>query len=128
MTALFEEQVVGPDERYRSALDNGRFELQHCGHCQRSIFYPRVLCPHCGDRELTWREADGRGVVYSTTVNRSRSGDANIVLVDLAEGVRMMARVDGVEPESVEIGMAVRAVIAKSEAGPLVVFEPDVNR
>ena len=50
-------------------------------------------------------------------------GDYNVALVDLAEGPRLMSRVDGVPPEQVRIGMAVQArVIDDPAQGKLLVF------
>jgi hypothetical protein len=79
------------------------------------VFYPRVLCPHCGSERLEWVAPSGRGTVYSTTIVRRKpadGGDYNVCLVDLAEGPRMLSRVAGVAPEEVRIGMAVKARIA----------------
>ena len=45
----------------------------------------------------------------------------NVVLVDLAEGARMMGRVDGVTPRELSIGMPVQARIGD---GGIVIFEP----
>jgi hypothetical protein len=36
----------------------------------------------------------------------------------------MMSRVDGIAPEAVKIGMAVRARVITEDEHPLVVFEP----
>jgi uncharacterized OB-fold protein len=65
--------------------------------------------------------------VYSTTVIRRRAesgGDYNVALIDLAEGVRLMSRVEGLPPADVKIGMAVRARIVQGKDGPLIVFVP----
>lgn len=105
----------GPEQQYFGKLDAGRFEIQKCGGCGKHVFYPRVLCPYCGGDRLDWVTPSGRGTVYSTTVVRRKAaegGDTNIVLVDLAEGVRLMSRVSGIAPEQVKIGMPVRARIA----------------
>jgi len=105
----------GPEKQYRDKLAAGRFEIQKCAGCGRHVFYPRVVCPHCGGDRLDWVAPSGRGTVYSTTVVRRRpadGGDYNIVLVDLAESVRLMSRVAGIAPEQVKIGMAVSARIA----------------
>lgn len=113
----------GPEQRYLDALATGRFEIQQCAACARHVFYPRVLCPHCGDSRLTWVAPSGRGTVYSTTVVRRRpadGGDYNVCLVDLAEGPRMMSRVVSVAPAEVKIGMAVRARVTEG----LVEFTP----
>jgi uncharacterized OB-fold protein len=47
----------------------------------------------------------------------------NVALIDLAEGPRMMSRVEGVEPAAVAIGMAVQARIIDQDGEPVVVFD-----
>lgn len=118
---------TGPERLYRTALAAGRFQIQHCTACGRHVFYPRVLCNHCGATALEWVAPSGRATVYSTTVIRRKAdagGDINIVLVDLEEGVRMMSRVEGLPPTEVRIGMAVTARITADAGQPLVVFVP----
>jgi uncharacterized OB-fold protein len=117
----------GPAKIYRDNLAAGRLELQICESCVRQVFPPNVLCPHCGAPRLRWATASGAGTVYSTTVVHERpeqGGERNIALIDLAEGARMMSRVEGVAPEAVRIGMRVKARIAATEGGPLLVFDP----
>ncbi len=117
----------GPEQAYFDALAAGRFMLQHCGACDRSVFYPRALCPHCGTTELNWREASGRGTVHATSVVRRRPEQGppyNVALIDLAEGPRMMSRVETIAPEDVRIGMPVTAMIDRSGEDPVVVFHP----
>ena len=118
----------GPAAIWRDNLAAGQLVLQVCTACgDRQIFPPRAICPHCGGTSLRWQAASGAGTVYSTTVVRDRpenGGDRNIALIDLAEGARLMSRVEGVPPERVAIGMAVKARIARTDAGPLVVFDP----
>ena len=107
---------AGPEKQYFDKLAAGRFEIQKCAGCGKHVFYPRVLCPHCGGDRLGWVAPSGRGTVYSTTIVRRRpadGGDYNVCLVDLAEGPRMMSRVAGLAPEQVRIGMPVRARIAE---------------
>jgi uncharacterized OB-fold protein len=50
----------------------------------------------------------------------------NVVVVDLAEGPRMMSRVDGIAPEDVKIGMPVQARVITEDGQALVVFHPVV--
>ena len=70
---------------------------------------------------FSWAVSAGRGVVYATTTVRRRGEEpADVSLVDLDEGFRMMSRVEGIAPEAVAIGMRVR-VRAGGEAP---VFEP----
>jgi len=104
--------MPGPEKIYQDKLAQGVFEIQRCTACNQHVFYPRVLCPHCGGDQLEWTAPSGRGAVYSTTVVRRKEadgGDYNVALIDLDEGPRMMSRVVGVQPSAVRIGMAVRA-------------------
>jgi len=88
-----------------------------------------MIEPATGNSDLEFVEASGHGIVYSTTVIRLRPPALpyNLALIDLAEGPRMMSRVEGIAPEEVEIGMKVRARIIIETNTPLVVFEPVPN-
>ena len=118
----------GPDAVFAAFLADGRFMLQQCDDCKKHVFYPRVLCSHCGSPKLTWQPASDQGTVYSTTVVRRKpeqGGDYNVALVDLSEGPRMMSRVDGLAPHEVMIGMDVRVkIIDEPGHGKLLVFMP----
>src|SRR5271170_337978 len=86
----------GPEQQYLAALARGQFQIQHCTDCGKYVFYPRVLCPHCGGAHLSWVRPSGLGTVYSVSIVRRKEGeggDYNVVLVDLEEGVRMLSRV-----------------------------------
>jgi len=118
---------AGPEKLYKDKLAAGSFEIQKCGGCGKHVFYPRVVCPHCGSDKLSWVAAAGAGVVYSTTIVRRKpdaGGDYNVALIDLAEGPRMMSRVVDVAPDGVKIGMKVKARIAGEGEAALVEFVP----
>lgn len=117
----------GTEAAYQAALDEGQFIIQQCNGCQRHIFYPRQICPHCGNWGLKWVESCGTGTIYSTTTVRRASdagGDLNVSLIDLDEGVRMMSRVEGIAPHQVRIGMRVVARVIDKDGRGLVTFEP----
>jgi len=118
--------MMHPEREYFEHLAAGRFMIQKSPSTSQCVFYPRMAAPGTGATDLAWIEASGRGTVYSTTVIRQKppAPNYNLALVDLAEGPRMMARVDGIAPEDVKIGMAVRAKIVRENDSPLVVFEP----
>lgn len=116
--------TVGAEATYQAALKQGRFLIQHCRDCEKHVFYPREICPHCGSLSLAWMQPAGTGTVYSTTTVRRKpdaGGDYDVSLVDLDEGVRMMSRVIGMAPSDVKIGMRVRAKVM--DGTDLVVFE-----
>lgn len=117
----------GPDAAYFAYLEAGDWRIQRCASCDTYIFQPRVMCPSCDGEDLDWVAPSGKGIVHSTTVIRRRpesGGDYNVCLVDLDEGVRMMSRVEGVEPSEVAIGMPVAARLAQQDGQTVVVFDP----
>lgn len=118
--------MIQPDKQYLEFLAQGRFMIQRSRATGRYIFYPRVAEPATGSTDLEWVEPSGSGTIYSVTIVRQKppAADYNVVLVDLAEGPRLMSRVDGVEAKSVRIGMAVKARVIRENDAPLLVFEP----
>lgn len=70
----------------------------------------------------------GKGVVYSTCVIRQPPKDGpsyNVALIDLDFGARLMARVEGANPEEVRIGDRVKARISGEGDTPVLVFDLD---
>jgi uncharacterized OB-fold protein len=113
-----------PLQDFERGLARGELRYQSCGRCSQAVFYPRVLCPHCGSPDLRWAASAGRGTVYSTTAIRRREETYNVALIDLDEGFRMMARVEGTPAEQVSIGWSVRARLTEGLAVGDLVFEP----
>ena len=114
-------KVLGPEAQFKAYLAEGRFMIQRSRSTGRHVFYPRVAAPGSGETDLEWVPASGEGTVYSITVNRTREGSYNIALVDLAEGPRLMSRIEGAE--TAPIGTRVKARIASIEGEPALVFD-----
>ncbi len=106
----------GDTKPFWDAAKEHRLMIQRCQDCQRTIFYPRSVCPHCMSDRIDWIQASGRGTIYSyTVVHRSPSAFKEdvpyvVALIDLAEGVRMMSNVVECAPADVRIGAAVEVV------------------
>jgi len=71
---------------------------QSCAACGTIQYFRRAFCAACGGAELAENCASGTGTVYATSlVCRAATPETrahvpyNIVLVDTAEGFRMMA-------------------------------------
>lgn len=125
MSASPESMSESPEKTYQALLAARQFRIQKCAACGRHVFHPKRICPYCRAIELDWIEPSGLGEVYSTTVVRRKiedGGDYNVALIDLDEGVRMMSRVDGIDPGNVRIGQRVRARLAEENGTPIVVF------
>ena len=74
---------------------------QCCGTCGRLQYFRRSFCIACGAPDPEEKRAGGEGTVYATSqVVRAATPETrahipyNIVLVDTAEGFRMMAHAD----------------------------------
>ena len=123
----FDFSVPGPEEIFQTGLEEGKFRIQKCGACDAHIFYPRALCNKCGSPNLETVVAAGVGTVYSTSVVRQRPEDGpdyNIAIVELAEGPRLLTRVEDIDPGEVSIGMDVAAFIGKIDDKKVVLFRP----
>ena len=116
------DRSKGPESEFQAFLHKGRFMIQRSRSTGSYVFYPRVAIPGMGEQDLEWVEASGDGTIYSITVTRAREGAYNVALIDLAEGPRLLSRVEGVE--SLPIGAAVRVRIAETADGLALVFDP----
>jgi uncharacterized OB-fold protein len=74
---------------------------QSCVACGKAQYFHRSFCAACGGSDLAEKRAGGAGTVYATSlVCRAATPEArahvpyNIVLIDTAEGFRMMAHGD----------------------------------
>lgn len=92
----------------------GELRIQRCGGCGSLRHPPGPMCPACGETKPEFVVASGRGEVYSYAVHHhppvpGRSLPFVVALVELAEGVRMLAELVDVPPESVRVGLPVTA-------------------
>ncbi len=111
---------LGPQAAYEAHLAAGRFMIQRAASTGEYVFWPKVTSPS-GATDLEWVAAKGTGTVHAITVNRARTGDYNVALIELDEGVRMMSTLP--EVETAEIGARVRARIEDAGEAPRVVFD-----
>ncbi len=110
--------VPDPDSRaYWQGLKDGRLLLQHCGDCGHVQLYQQAICRRCGSEALEHRAASGRGVVHSFSVVHRAPGPAfkqdtpyAVLLVELAEGPRMISSLVDADPMAVEFDMRVELV------------------
>ena len=125
--------VPTPDTAYFwEQACRGQLVLQRCRRCQAFQFYPRAVCHRCLGEELEWVPSAGTGHVYSFSVvhrppNPAYAPDVPYVvaIVELDEGVRMMANVVDCEPDRVYIGMRVAVTFERRGSVLLPQFRPD---
>lgn len=133
---------VDPDsEPYWDAAADGRLVVQHCGDCGERQLYPRIVCRHCGSRDLDIADHSGEGTLYSWTVchvSGQPGYDAEtpyvvaLVELDLPEpnpsgrAVRLTTHVDCPD-EDLAVGLPVAVDFAQVSEDPdihLPIFRP----
>jgi uncharacterized OB-fold protein len=110
---------VTPETRpYWEAAAAGRLLVKFCTACGQPHHYPRSICPLCGSDRTEWREASGRGTIYSYSIMRRVPVPYAIAYVTLEEGVTMMTNIVGCDLEAIRIGQPVRVVFTPTDGGP----------
>jgi uncharacterized OB-fold protein len=91
----------GDSKPYWEGVEQGELRIQLCSDCNKHIFYPRSICPHCFSDHVEWVTASGRGRIHSYTVVHQSYGPFAaqtpfvVAIIELEEGVRLMSRVVG---------------------------------
>jgi uncharacterized OB-fold protein len=101
-------------EFFWAGTARGELRIQRCGGCGELRHPPGPMCPSCGETKPEYVVAAGRGEVYSYVVHHhppvpGRTPPFVVALVELEEGVRMLAELVDVAPESVRVGLPVAA-------------------
>lgn len=120
-TSVAGDHALAP---YWEAAAAGRLLLKHCRACGKTHYYPRPLCPFCLSDATEWREACGRGTVYSWSVERRAKPPYAIAFVTLAEGPTLLTNLVDVDLDTLAIGQAVELVFETREGLPVPVFKP----
>src|SRR5262249_30062727 len=82
---------VTPDTQpFWDAAASGRLLVKRCLACNEHHHYPRPICPFCGSDRTEWRDASGRGTIYSYSVMRRAPGPYALAYVTPEEGATMM--------------------------------------
>lgn len=85
-----------------AAARDERLVVKYCEHCDQPVHLPRGICPECRRPTDIWREATGRGRLYSWTVVEHQVHPGHptpytSVLVELEDypSVRLLGAIDG---------------------------------
>lgn len=113
-------QPTSLTEPYWRAAHEGRLVVQGCRACGHRQFYPRPFCLHCESSEVDWQEVSGHGTIYTFTINH-RAPNAfmkarlpyAVAVIELDEGVKMIANILDADPADIAIGRRVRVTFEK---------------
>ena len=120
--------VPVPDEATQPFFDaaaQGKLLIKYCAACNRHLAPQSDYCDRCLTNEIAWKEASGRGTLYSFIIDHQAGhpGSAalspyNVIIVELEEGPRLTSNYLGPN-EDLEVGMALQ--VAFEAAGEVVV-------
>jgi uncharacterized OB-fold protein len=109
---------------FRDGVALGRLLVRVCDACGRGAFPPMPGCPHCGHEQGSVVESAGHGTLHSWTVCHVAFDPAFadqvpyvVGLVDLPEGARLIARVEGADHESLRDGLPLVAAFPRDTDG-----------
>lgn len=119
------QPIFSPDAQpYWDGLQAGQLRVQRCRGCGQLRHYPRPLCPACHSFEVEWVALAGGGTVHSWTRPHQSAlpGFADqvpftLVTVDMAEGLRVLGRLDEADGSALRPGAAVTMTIAPAPSG-----------
>ncbi|MEP1522624.1 Zn-ribbon domain-containing OB-fold protein [Ascidiaceihabitans sp.] len=113
MTEKPHPEIYPETQFYWDGAKAGQLLLNHCTSCDQSYFPPRPFCPNCGNRDVTVREASGKGRLYSYVISHLPAPGYEppyiVAVVELEEGTRMLTNLLDcpVDPSAIEVDMPV---------------------
>jgi uncharacterized OB-fold protein len=118
--------AVNPETKpFWDAAREGRFLVPFCAACRKAHWYPRAICPFCAGDKVEWREASGKGTIYTFSVMQRVKEPYAIAHVTLAEGPTMLTNIVNCDFDKLHIGQPVAVVFQETEGGPPVpMFKP----
>ncbi len=111
--------ITPETQPYWDGLKEGKLMLPKCEDCNQPFFYPRILCPQCQSRRITWMQASGKGKLYSFEIvhqqldRRFKVPPPYILaMIELDEGPRLMSNLINIEadPQVLQCDMPVEVV------------------
>ncbi len=112
---------LGGERFFRAIKDEGKILGTHCPKCERTYVPGTIFCERCLGKLDEWIDVGTSGEVHTFTLlyedyNGSHRDEPEIVaFVSMGDG-GIVHRLGDIEPEDIEIGMQVEAVLKpKSE-------------
>ncbi|MDY6835273.1 MAG: Zn-ribbon domain-containing OB-fold protein [Chloroflexota bacterium] len=119
------------DSSYEQFLNEDKLMGSKCKKCNSLYLPPRPICIECHNTDMEWVQMKGNGKLIAFTCiavgppfmvkeGYSRSNPYCSGVVELEEGVRVDARIQGVDtsnPESIKIGLPLTAEFLHREEG-----------
>jgi uncharacterized OB-fold protein len=130
---MSERPLPQPDDELVAAFwehcAQGRLCFQRCTDCGTWRHLPRILCANCGSPKWQWTPSSGRGRIFSWTVthqplvkNFPEAVPYAVIVVELEEGVRMVAGLRAMPPSELALDGPVEVVFEDAGGGARLPF------
>jgi uncharacterized protein len=123
--------ITDRNRHFWTGGSDGALHILRCQDCHFWIHPPQGSCPNCGSTNVAAEPTSGLGTVFTFTVNRHPYNPAvpvpyviAIVELDDQVGLRFTTNVVNVDPEEVEVGMAVQVAFERDGEIFVPVFVP----
>ncbi len=129
-TAVLRPTRNADTEFFWEGTQAGELRIQSCADCGALRHPPGPACPECGALSRTHVVAAGTGTLFSYVIHRhppvpGKTLPLLLGLVELDEGVRMVAELRGLDEEAVRIDLPVQVAWQRIDDDlTLPVFEP----
>ncbi len=113
MTLKFDIPISRTHE-FWDALKTGRFVTTKCAKCGQVTFPPQADCPNCMSGEFSWVDLDREATLVTftnvqiTPASFAENDPYIIAIGELANGLKVLAWLEGMQPESVKPGMKLK--------------------
>ena len=117
MTDKLLPQPTPRTQPFWDSLKAHRVDIQQCDACQHWIFFPRLHCPRCFSKSLSWKTVSGEGELHTFTFSRvptlpelADEAPQMLAVVQLDEGPHLNTTLVGLAEDQIRVGMRVRPV------------------
>jgi uncharacterized OB-fold protein len=107
-------QLTGMTGEFYAHIAAGELRIQRCSECGAWRHIPRPVCAECANDSWTWERTTERGTIVTLTITERPLHPAftvtpyAIVVVQLAEGPRLLTTILDTDPHEIRVGTAVR--------------------
>ena len=120
---------ISKTHEFWDALKQGRFVTTKCSKCGNVSFPPQADCPKCMNGEFRWVDLGREATLVTfthvqvTPASFADSEPYTIAIGELANGLKVLAWLEGVKPEEARPGMKMKVEARTSKEGnPYYVF------
>ena len=107
---------LGGERFFRAIKDEGKFLGTHCPKCERTYVPGTIFCERCLGKLDEWVDVGTTGEIHTFTLlyenydGSLRDEPEIVAFISIGDG-GIVHRISDIEPEDLEIGMQVEAVL-----------------